>query len=384
MSHAHRFAFLVATALLAVFLTCPAFATTVANRDILIDGDSSDFAEDETLLGAGEELNFDSRWGENNDVNQIKLSWDLENLYVAVDGRCWGNNIILFLDTDPLGGIPDQGKVNAWNRKFFFFGHRPDFFLATWDTNTEPQFWRVQPGATQTVEQVNQSSFDASASFSQGRPDASMEAALPWTLIYPELELGSVPEDAEIAVVAAVVTSSDFNSGPDAAPNSSQPMPENEGDYAFIDNFAILRIDRDADGLPDLEVAPNLREGDAISHTPPMSLRLDPTQAGVDRAFTILEAEPKAISPNGDGRADAVDFRVALNGDGILNVDIYDALGRRIRRLLIERALSDGMEITPSWDGKDSDGRPVDAGVYIARVEILFNERRNIPLAVLR
>ena len=70
--------------------------------------------------------------------------------------------------------------------------------------------------------------------------------------------------------------------------------------------------------------------------------------------------------------------------DGILNVDIHDALGRRVRRLLIERALSDGDEVDLAWDGKDGEGRLVDAGVYIARVEILFNERRSIPLAVLR
>ncbi len=359
-------------------------ATSAAQREILIDGNSSDFAADEALFGAGEELDFDSWWGENNDVNQIKLSWDDENLYVAVDGRCWDNNIMLFLDTDPLGGIPDQGRVNSWNRKLFFFGHRPDFFLATWDNNTEPQFWRVQPGATQTVEQVNQSSFEAVATFSQGRPDASMEGALPWNLLYPDLDAGLVPVGAEIALVAVVVTGSDFNSGPDAAPNSSQAMPDNPGDYAFIDNFAILSVDRDGNGLPDQGVSPNRREGDGLSNTAPMRLRLDPTQASIERGFTLLEAAPRAISPNGDGDADAVDFRVTLNGDGILNLDIYDAVGRRVRRLMIEGIVSAGEEQSASWDGRDSDGRLVDAGLYMARVEILFNERRNIPLAVLR
>ncbi len=372
-------------AALSVLAPCLTLAVTSEHRDILLDGDSSDFTEDEELFGPGEELNFDSRWGENNDVNQIKVSWDSENLYVAVDGRCWGNNIMFFLDTDPAGGVSDMSKVNAWNRKFFFFGHRPDFFLGTWDGNTEPQFWRVPPGASQTVEQF-MGSLDTHATFSQGQPGAAMEAALPWPLLFPGLESGVVPVGAEIAMVAAVVSAHDFNSGPDVAPNSTQIMPDNPGDAAFIDNFAIVRVDRDEDGLPDLGVLPNLREGDAISATPPMGFRLTPSNNFIELTFSKLDVEPRAISPNGDGNADEVEFDIAFNADGLLNLDIYDSLGRRVRRLLVEKDPTDPLAVQwpVTWDGKDADGRVVDAGIYLARVEILFNERRNIPLAVLR
>ena len=368
---------------LLLILPSLALATTADVRDIVVDGDSAEFTEDEALLGPGEELDNDSRWGENNDVNQIKVTWDSDNLYVAVDGRCWGNNIMLFLDTDPTGGVPDMSRVNAWKRKLFFFGRRPDFFLATWDTNTDPQFWRVQPGATQTVEQVNSSSFDAHASFSQGQPGASMEGALPWSLLFPELESGTVPAGADIALAAVVVGGGDDTSGPDVAPNSTQAMPDNSGDDAFIDNFIIIRMDRDEDGLPDLGVAPNSREGDAISDTPPMDFRLTPSNEFIELTFSRLEAGPRTISPNGDGRSDEVEFDIALNADGFLNLYIYDSLGKRVRRLLVEEDPS--VVAWPiTWDGRDSEGRLVEAGIYMARVEILSNERRNIPLAVLR
>jgi flagellar hook assembly protein FlgD len=51
-----------------------------------------------------------------------------------------------------------------------------------------------------------------------------------------------------------------------------------------------------------------------------------------------------------------VRFRVPLHLDEVLDVRIFDAAGRLVRRLE-----------EPSWDGRDDAGETVPAGVYFAR-----------------
>ena len=85
-----------------------ATAPSISDR-MVIDGFSSEFEDDELIFidtekdvnGDGvpevvpQERTDDSKWGFNNDLNQIKITWDADNLYVAVDGISWDNNIIL-------------------------------------------------------------------------------------------------------------------------------------------------------------------------------------------------------------------------------------------------------------------------------------------------
>ena len=52
---------------------------------------------------------------------------------------------------------------------------------------------------------------------------------------------------------------------------------------------------------------------------------------------------------------------------GPAKLDVYDASGRLIRRLL-DGAVQPG-EHQASWDGRDNDGRPVASGVYFYRLK---------------
>ncbi|MBN2169764.1 MAG: hypothetical protein JW819_00420 [Candidatus Krumholzibacteriota bacterium] len=362
----------------------PASATSATNRDILIDGDSSDFAADETVFHPSEELAFDSWWGENNDINQLHVSWDSLNIYVAVDGRCWDNNIMLFLDSDPLGGIEDADRLNSWRRKLFFFGHRPDSFFGTWDNNTDPQYWRLRAGASSQVDQVTVDGtyIKAKATFSQGRPGASMEVALAWASLYPSA-VGTVPAGAEVALVAVLVTGADGLSGPDCAPNNTIGMPANSGDQAFINNFAILAVDRDLDGKPDLGVAPAGRTGDAFGDEPPLRFVWAPDAPQVQLKFLQMEALRRAFSPDGDGIEDQAEVRFRLSTDAPVTVRVYDPLGRRVRHC--EQFLAGAnKDYLLTWDGRDDSDRPVAAGVYLMRFQAGFSDRVNLPLAVLR
>ncbi|RLC49075.1 MAG: hypothetical protein DRZ79_06460, partial [Candidatus Cloacimonadota bacterium] len=125
---------------------------------IVIDGNSSDFTQDENILvdslGNLLELPNDSRWGEYNDVRQIKVTWDENNLYVAVDACSWDNNVMLFLDIYDDYGVWDMQELNTWKRAFKFYNLNPDFFLATWDTNNNPQFWKMREGSSLQADEV--------------------------------------------------------------------------------------------------------------------------------------------------------------------------------------------------------------------------------------
>lgn len=48
---------------------------------------------------------------------------------------------------------------------------------------------------------------------------------------------------------------------------------------------------------------------------------------------------------------------------------IFDLAGRRVRRLVEQRALSTGAH-TIGWDGKDAAGAVVPPGVYYARLRV--------------
>ena len=70
---------------------------------IIIDGLSDEYTLDEFVLsdsvGNLLESPADSYWGEYNDIKQIKVTWDLNNLYIALDACSWDNNVLLYFLT---------------------------------------------------------------------------------------------------------------------------------------------------------------------------------------------------------------------------------------------------------------------------------------------
>lgn len=72
-----------------------------------------------------------------------------------------------------------------------------------------------------------------------------------------------------------------------------------------------------------------------------------------------------AASPNPFAHATALAFRLA--GDTPVLLDIFDATGRRVRRLVAEDVLAAGAHAV-SWDGRDDEGRGVAPGFYLARL----------------
>jgi hypothetical protein len=112
--------------------------------------------------------------------------------------------------------------------------------------------------------------------------------------------------------------------------------------------------------------------------------------------FALFEVERSRVpevywsynpfSPNGDGIADTTTLSIGIRDQesgirGQVRVEIFDYIGKLIRTLVHEEALSGHVSIV--WDGEDENGDPVSIGPYIYQVSI-GKEIRNGVLIVAR
>jgi len=88
------------------------------------------------------------------------------------------------------------------------------------------------------------------------------------------------------------------------------------------------------------------------------------------------------FSPNGDGRNDQarISFLLEPRSDTV-TVDLVDADGDVVRRLVDDRFLRAGPKQTFRWNGRSDAGRPAPDGVYRPRVK-LSRQGRTIVLPV--
>lgn len=326
---------------------------------IIIDGFSNEFTNFEKVivdsLGNSLESASDSRWGKFNDLRQIKATWDETNFYVAIDGCSWGNNVILFLDIYHDYGIQKMNDLNTWKRSFHFYNQNPDFFLATWDTNSNPQFWLVEEGSNLTANES--SAIQKAASFDTGNLDRSMEAAIPWNVLYYGGSNGSrtMQNFPTIRLVALITGGGDNTSGPDAAPDNLGGMAEDSGQLLVIDNYVEILIDADGDGFPDMGVNPNDWERIGYFKQPPFKA----TALSIKK-ITFLNG--KVLNPFDE--VTPFTFEIEVNRDSQFAADIFDIHGRHIRNLVNVH----GEPYQWKWNGKEKNGKIVPFGFYIVRI----------------
>ncbi|MCF7913434.1 MAG: hypothetical protein K9M99_12980 [Candidatus Cloacimonetes bacterium] len=334
----------------------------------LLDGIGGEFTEDEYILrdstGGSLESETDSFWGEYNDIGQIKVTWDATNLYVAVDACSWGNNVILYIDIFDDYGMQDQSDLNTWMRNFKFYNFNPDFFLATWDTNTNPQFWKVREGQTRVADEISSEDY---AGFDTGQLGRSMEAIIPWSTLYYSEER-NMADYPSIRVAAVITAGGDFTSGPDCAPDNLGGMAQDSGQTVIIDNYAEILIDENQDGAADIDsVEPWQRV--SFLETPPIKA-------------TPLEIT-KVEFPEGKGfnrdNEEQIPIRFYTNRLTQYYIYIYNMEGKQVGT-----ATQVGNDIIENyydfqWDGFNLSGKPVPYGIYILRIfsdsgEITRNE----------
>jgi len=99
---------------------------------------------------------------------------------------------------------------------------------------------------------------------------------------------------------------------------------------------------------------------------PPFDITFDlPVQTGIGDPPAALpvvslgDAYPNPFKP-------ATTIPITLAGAGHVTLEIYDALGRRVRRLLDGPRPGGHQEL--AWDGRDDDGKALPSGVYFVRL----------------
>ncbi|HOX26167.1 MAG TPA: FlgD immunoglobulin-like domain containing protein [Candidatus Krumholzibacteria bacterium] len=90
---------------------------------------------------------------------------------------------------------------------------------------------------------------------------------------------------------------------------------------------------------------------------------VSPEEPATVRAPAALAA---TVAPNPFNPA--CELRIAVPAAGELAVAVYDARGRRVRALP-PRVVAPGSHGV-RWDGRDDDGRPAPAGIYLARITV--------------
>ena len=90
------------------------------------------------------------------------------------------------------------------------------------------------------------------------------------------------------------------------------------------------------------------------------------------RVIGDIEISPNPFTPNEDGINDEVQmefsvFKVYVSVP--VWIEVWDLNGRRIRRIGRQREVSSGKYSIP-WDGRDEEGRMVNPGVYMVRIEV--------------
>ena len=248
----------------------PAVTAPDLSARIAVNGYTDDFAPDEVVFGltAGgllEEPWDDSAWGQFNDVRQIHVTWDALALYLGVDATIWGNNVILAADVLEGRGLADMTGLNSWRRLFYFIPEfAPDLFCATWNWNTAPRLLLHLYGNT-VSDNLPGAQFQAVSTFEDDQPGRAMEFRIPWSTVlqgtthdttisvggqdYPATVL---PPGTALHLAAFVTGGPDGVSGPDSAPNNLLGHPVDYLVPVAIDNFAIVPVDPDGDGLADL------------------------------------------------------------------------------------------------------------------------------------
>jgi len=354
-----RYIFFTFLILLNIYSPLFSISETYKNN-ITIDGNTSDFDKesDQIILspelpGKFYESDSDSKWGSYNDINNIKITWDSGYLYIGIDGIIYNNNMILYFDIDENSGISDVNSINNWKRKIKFKNFTVNFFAATGDNNTSPQFWQVASDGTTTDISDN---IKSAATFS-GSIKGGMELKIPWTTLYNR-GWGEISTNAVLKLVG-VVTGGDDSSGPDSAPDSSEEMPVNSSDLATLDNYLIIYLDKNSDGKPDIGV--NIRNNCdvAIDIT---SLKYQPLN------IVNINIENQVFTPNNDGINDTTKINYYLTKDAIVNVKVFNLKGDLIYSLQNDISLTKG-EQQIEWNGYNNKNVVVSPGLYIIYIK---------------
>jgi hypothetical protein len=354
---------LVAIAALVSILPSPSRATTAASLSgrIAIDGDLSDWANDEWVLDGASVLpepDDDSRWGPHDEMLRVGVTWDATYLYLAVEYRTTTSSLFATLRTGP-GGFPSLDGAGEF-RRAIDLPFEPNVLVLA-DPRTEPRIARVDESTVLVL--VDRATAPA-VSLVSIAGDATFEAALPWSML-------SLENPLELATAA---TGGEGTGAGDAAPDASVALAVSPGPSSkmrvSLDRWLSIPADADDDGVPDPGVAPAA----AVTVRPNAA----PTRprAGTGTIDVTLAASPRVFAPD---RGETSNLAVGVFSSSAVEqiyatARVYSVDGSLVRVLYenVARTIVGATLATDArdrWDGLDANGRVVPGGVYVVSFE---------------
>jgi len=330
--------------------TAPATTAVSLSGRIQLDGRLDDYASDEWILDENSpfsERRDDSRWGADNDVARLALTWDATWLYIAVDFTAQASGLMVMIGNGP-GGVATLEATGEFRRAIELPFEANLLMLAV--PGSEPRVARVD--AAHPFGLLDPATAPALvARNADGR--AVFEAWIPWTVL----------NATQPVRVSAVITGQTGGGAGDAVPDSRTALSSDRWARAVIDRHAKVVADAGGNGVPDAGVSPRA------------AARIEPdTAPAAARGYADIEvvAEPAVFAPD---HGDFGVFTIRSPAGPFASVSgrcfIHAMDGRRIRSIEIPQAGAVST-VSVAWDGRDDAGNICDGGMYVAAFEVEF------------
>ncbi|MEW6040651.1 MAG: fibronectin type III domain-containing protein [Elusimicrobiota bacterium] len=227
------------------FLPC-LYAATAANRGLTIDGNLSDWAADELVW---DDSANDGSWGMQNELHKLYVSWDSNYFYIGVSGmQKDGNNLVIYIDTNPLSGISDASKLKDPNNSSSYWWWRrnnkfPDEFKPDFQFHLYQMKLSLVEGhglfrlnSDYTTVNLNSSGVE-SASSGDGTAGkyAEAEVKIPWNVLFGS---SLFQEGRELQIVVAMTGGMDEKGNSDQSDDlfgsAHDTIPDQKGQFTSV------------------------------------------------------------------------------------------------------------------------------------------------------
>jgi hypothetical protein len=305
------------------------WATTY--HTITVDGNLSDFAADEKTAGdpAG-----DSLYAANNDLTTLYVTWDAQKLYLGFEFKANNTAVMVLVETAVTGGATDFCQSAGYGGAF------PGNFQSTVGLDlmvglfadsdptkpTIPYVYTVTATGSTDITGTTGTEAKLTETVSSTTADrvGSVEAAIPWSTIYPALS-GKVPAGTKLKIAGVLRGTQDWDGLGDVSPNPSGALAQalcGTGQTTVVDRFHEVTVDANNDGVPDPGRSPAMVPdgGPSPDSKPVADSKVSDLHPSADHPAPKKDGpSPRkdGVAPSGDtGRGE-----IAARGDAISRVD---------------------------------------------------------------